>query len=41
VAIGSFVDITIVAERATNVEEVNAIFEEVAGSSRYLARPRR
>jgi glyceraldehyde 3-phosphate dehydrogenase len=35
VAIGSIADITIVAERATSVEEINAIFEEEAGSSRY------
>ena len=35
VAVGSIVDITIVSERPTTVEEVNAIFEEEAASARY------
>ncbi|MEX2480756.1 MAG: type I glyceraldehyde-3-phosphate dehydrogenase [Gammaproteobacteria bacterium] len=35
VAVGSIVDITIVSERPTSVEEVNGIFEEEAGSERY------
>jgi len=33
---GSISDITIVTERETSVDEVNAIFEEEAGSDRYL-----
>jgi glyceraldehyde 3-phosphate dehydrogenase len=35
VPIGSLADITIVAERPTSVEEINAIFEEEADSNRY------
>lgn len=35
VAAGSLADITIVAERATSVSEINAIFEEEARSDRY------
>ncbi len=35
VAVGSIVDIAIVSERPTSVEEVNAIFEEEAASGRY------
>lgn len=35
VAAGSIVDITLVSERPTSVEEVNGIFEEEAGSARY------
>jgi glyceraldehyde 3-phosphate dehydrogenase len=35
VAVGSIVDITIVSERPTTIEEVNAIFEEEAASERY------
>lgn len=35
VAAGSIADVTILAERITSVEEVNAIFEEEADSDRY------
>ncbi|MGM0632656.1 MAG: type I glyceraldehyde-3-phosphate dehydrogenase [Pseudomonadota bacterium] len=35
VAVGSLADITILAERATSVDEINAIFEEEAKSDRY------
>lgn len=35
VAAGSIADITILAERTTSVEEINAIFEEEASSDRY------
>jgi glyceraldehyde 3-phosphate dehydrogenase len=35
VVTGSIADITILADRATNVEEINAIFEEEAASDRY------
>jgi glyceraldehyde 3-phosphate dehydrogenase len=35
VPIGSLADITIVAERPTSIDEINAIFEEEADSNRY------
>jgi glyceraldehyde 3-phosphate dehydrogenase len=35
VPVGSLADLVFITERATSVEEVNAIFEEEAGSERY------
>ncbi|TVS10095.1 MAG: type I glyceraldehyde-3-phosphate dehydrogenase [Gammaproteobacteria bacterium] len=35
VPVGSLVDITLITERATSVEEVNRIFEEEAATARY------